>query len=938
MNPRFEKYLKANNLFQRGTAYHTVAVIGAQSSGKSTLLNLLFSTEFETLDQQNGRQQTTKGIWMSKNPNGSILIFDIEGTDSKERGEQRLVIIYETFNILLDIRDVGRYGASNYGLLKVIFEVNLKIFGQQQKKRLLFVLRDFDDRGSNREKYMDIIHGDVMKIWSEIYKPDLFKESVPSDFFEFEFAMIPHKIYQEPQFIAKCGELRDRFDVHAPNTLFPTLDDKNVPMDGLSIYIDSTWEKIRTQKELNLPDQRVMVANLRCNELRDEAFDLVMPQINDLNELAYKQKVDDFQQKCQNIIQEAISHYKEYAHQYDKTVYEKVQKELVGLILSSLFKTFDLQLKSIRQQIFDKFDKELRKLSIRDQVNEKFFESSQNLFNECAISFKKQIANLVVDGSGWGEQALNHQNDIDQQLRSLIQNAREKEIDKLQVLTLQAAKNNLEEIINAPIYELDGDFWEQIKKPFLNELRDLGSNSGFRCDHEEIQDFLQNLEQTIHSNTVEIVKRLFRDINTNLLRKFNKLFKKDEAGKNREWRNIEEQKIRELHLKYKALMDDVISDFKYIKLPRAALTGAGDSNSTPGGGLQRSNTVMYARLLSEQDINKVRDKFSEDIDFVLEEAIRKHHNIQATTIPWWIYLLLAFFAADNVIGWLSSPLIFYPLVMILGGISMLYSMGLGPVIGPLARQTTNVVLSRFNMQLQQQEPQQQSKLSQINKFPVSQHDHQFKIIIIGDPCCGKTSLLMRVTTNRRNEIYEMTIGVDCKSRTFEYQDKKVRLQFWDTAGQDRFTSITTSYYRGSHCCILVFDITNQDSFFHLYKWIDQYNYFNDFPIKNIIIVGNKHDLEELRAISRLEINQFCQSLNCEYLEISVNNDQGVDNLVNKVIEKCLQLQNKVDEELLSGKVDEIHHNTINLRTQPRPSIADIRPLNLRKVKKKGKCC
>ena len=108
---------------------------------------------------------------------------------------------------------------------------------------------------------------------------------------------------------------------------------------------------------------------------------------------------------------------------------------------------------------------------------------------------------------------------------------------------------------------------------------------------------------------------------------------------------------------------------------------------------------MYARLLSEQEINKVRDKFQEDIEFVLEEAVRKHHNIQATSVPWWIYLLLAFFAADNIIGWLASPLFFYPLVVVLGGVSLLYSMGLGPVIGPLARQTINVIAGRFNMQI-----------------------------------------------------------------------------------------------------------------------------------------------------------------------------------------------------------------------------------------------
>lgn len=96
-------------------------------------------------------------------------------------------------------------------------------------------------------------------------------------------------------------------------------------------------------------------------------------------------------------------------------------------------------------------------------------------------------------------------------------------------------------------------------------------------------------------------------------------------------------------------------------------------------------TFMYDKLLSEQEINKVRDKFLEDVEFVLEEAIRKHHNIQATSIPWWIYLMLAFFAADNVMSWLASPIIFYPLMLILGGVSILYSMGLGPIMLPLAR-------------------------------------------------------------------------------------------------------------------------------------------------------------------------------------------------------------------------------------------------------------
>ena len=78
-------------MHDRGTDYRTVAVIGCQSSGKSTLLNLLFDTTFEVMDETKGRQQTTKGIWLNRNKEGDLLILDIEGTDSKERGEQRMV-------------------------------------------------------------------------------------------------------------------------------------------------------------------------------------------------------------------------------------------------------------------------------------------------------------------------------------------------------------------------------------------------------------------------------------------------------------------------------------------------------------------------------------------------------------------------------------------------------------------------------------------------------------------------------------------------------------------------------------------------------------------------------------------------------------------------------------------------------------------------------
>jgi hypothetical protein len=130
---------------------------------------------------------------MDKNLAGNILVFDIEGTDSKERGEQRMTFEQTTSLFALAIADVllinmwttdiGRYGASNYGLLKVIFEVNLKLFDQKSSKKLLFVLRDFDDRGNNFDRIRGILEADLKRIWDEIYKPDKYATSKPTDFF-----------------------------------------------------------------------------------------------------------------------------------------------------------------------------------------------------------------------------------------------------------------------------------------------------------------------------------------------------------------------------------------------------------------------------------------------------------------------------------------------------------------------------------------------------------------------------------------------------------------------------------------------------------------------------------------------------------------------------------------------------------------------------------
>ena len=266
-------------MIKNGTDYRSVAVIGGQSSGKSTLLNLLFESKFQEMDQLKGRSQTTKGIWLARNHSAKILVFDIEGTDSKERGDQRLTFAQTTSLFALFIsdvliinmwtHDVGKHEAANYSLLERIFEVNLKLREQHFSKKLLFVLRDFDPSTGNFESMTSELEKDINTIWDKIYKPAEYAKTKAADFFKFEFEALPHKNYQKEEFYAKAKALKERFEVTAGNSLFVSDEaQNNLPIDALPRFVENAWDTIRNNKEFNLPDQRAMVANYRCNEIK----------------------------------------------------------------------------------------------------------------------------------------------------------------------------------------------------------------------------------------------------------------------------------------------------------------------------------------------------------------------------------------------------------------------------------------------------------------------------------------------------------------------------------------------------------------------------------------------------------------------------------------------------------------------------------------------
>ena len=142
----------------------------------------------------------------------------------------------------------------------------------------------------------------------------------------------------------------------------------------------------------------------------------------------------------------------------------------------------------------------------------------------------------------------------------------------------------------------------------------------------------------------------------------------------------------------------------------------------------------------------------------------------------------------------------------------------------------------------------------------------FKIVMIGESGCGKSSILTQYTKNFFDEFRTLTIGVELGTKIIKIKNKKIKLQIWDTAGQEVFRSITVNYYRGIAGALLVFDVTNINSFDKLDSWINELRRLGHEHIE-IIIIGNKTDLKE-RKIKYNDAIRFAKKYNIEYIECS----------------------------------------------------------------------
>ena len=155
-------------------------------------------------------------------------------------------------------------------------------------------------------------------------------------------------------------------------------------------------------------------------------------------------------------------------------------------------------------------------------------------------------------------------------------------------------------------------------------------------------------------------------------------------------------------------------------------------------------------------------------------------------------------------------------------------------------------------------------------------DSVYKVLLLGDSTVGKTCFLMRYTDNTFQEIHMSTIGLDYRLKTMTLNSgKQVKVQIWDTAGQDRFRAITKNYYKGAHGIILIYDVTNQITFDNVTNWITQIKEEASDKV-TIFLVGNKIDDEKNRKVETEEGKKLAEEFKLKFYETSAKIGTNVE--------------------------------------------------------------
>ena len=191
------------------------------------------------------------------------------------------------------------------------------------------------------------------------------------------------------------------------------------------------------------------------------------------------------------------------------------------------------------------------------------------------------------------------------------------------------------------------------------------------------------------------------------------------------------------------------------------------------------------------------------------------------------------------------------------------------------------------------------------------YDVIYKILLVGDSGVGKTNIMLRYLNKEFNINTKATVGVEFGSKNIIIDKKVIKGQIWDTAGQERYRAITTSYYKGAHGAFVVYDITLKESFEAVDRWINDLRNNTDERLE-IILIGNKSDLEEKRQVTKEEGEEKAKEKEVAFMETSALNCNNIEKAFNEILNKVYLAYKPQEKKSEGGFIESYSKEVIEL--------------------------
>lgn len=680
--------------------YHVISIFGSQSSGKSTLLNNLFGTKFQTMNEQISRGQTTKGIWMSNRiipeKNKNLLIMDVEGSDGIEKSEDKdferkacLFALSSSEVLMVNVweNQIGLYQGNNMELLKIVFEVNLQLFQDSNSTRkvlLLFVIRDYIGN-TPLEAHKVTLCNELEKMWEGIKKPEQLQEAKFTDFFDLEFRGFPHFVFQNDKFLDACLELRNEFDSEKIFNENKYKISTKLPLDGWEMYTNNCWKVISSSEQLDLPTQQILVAKFKTREIANKMLEEYKNSSKSL--------LADFAENYKSIhglLDQILLSFKESGGRYMESVYLEEKSTLLNEIQ-------ELNFESLSNDIDHKIHENIVSKNIQNALFKKDFVKATPLFVDRCLSLTKsfegnyesELKNYLDLGLISHDQELQLIQSYTSYVKTVLEEENKKEASKLRKKINRELFKQLEEYLEIGVSKPNENFWEDFKQFYkmtlskvLEKYTEVDGSFKFPLNFNDVD--TQSYIKELSNDNIKALNKSIKGISSVqklvliLEEQYKNIFLSDpetQAPRMFEMMNLHDMET--LHETCKSKCETWLQQFskgldlsgvnnEIYNLESSQIETHTDEDYSESDASDLDEGAEGDTVISELKIKRVLQEFNKKVNIISLQS--KRIIVQSsmnTKVPGYMYALLLFLGYGKILYVIKNPMMILLVVMLL---------------------------------------------------------------------------------------------------------------------------------------------------------------------------------------------------------------------------------------------------------------------------------